>query len=106
MRVAVSGDKAGHHIDALVIQILEGFLHQLCRQISVDHMLAQLLLRTDEVAGVHADTVLHHRGHDMRTQTLTIADDGILRLLRQVVNQIHTVEDALQLVEELVYIVK
>ena len=69
-------------------------------------MSALLLLRADEVARVHTDTILHHSGHDVRTQTLAIADNRVLGLLRQVVNQVHTIVDTLQLVEELVYIVK
>jgi hypothetical protein len=69
-------------------------------------MLALLVLRADEVAGIHAHTVLNHGSHYMRRQTLTIRDDSVLRLLTQVVNQKHTIVDAPQLVEELVYTVE
>ena len=109
--VAVSGDEAGHHINlvcccATATYGTEGLLHQLLCLLGVKHVLTLFLLRTDKVAAVHADTVLHHRGHDVRTQSLTITDDGVFRLLREVVNQIDTVEDALQLVEELIYIIE
>ena len=60
----------------------------------------------DKVAGVHPGAVLDDGGHDVRAQSLAIADDGVLRLLAQVVNQVHTVVDAPQLFEELVHIVK
>ena len=69
-------------------------------------MLALLLFRADKVTAVHTNTVLHHGSHDMRAETFTIRDDGVLGLLRQVVNQVHTIVDALQLVEEAVYIIK
>ena len=106
MRVTVTGDEAGDYIHALVAHVLEGFLHQLGGQVGVDHMSALLLLRADKVARVHADTVLQHGGHDVRRQSLAIRDNCVFGLLRQVVNQVYTVEDTLQLVEELVYIIK
>ena len=109
--VAVAGNEARNYIDLvccgwIVTNVTEGLLHQLRSQLSIDDVLTLLLFRTDKVAAVHANTVLHHGCHDVRTQTLTIADDGVLRLLRQVVNEVHTIVDTLQLVEELVYIIK
>ena len=69
-------------------------------------MLALFVFRADEVAGIHTHTILDHGSHNVRRQTLTIADDGVLRLLAEVVNQEHTIIDAPQLVEELVYAVE
>ena len=90
----------------LVVNVLEGFLHQLGGQVGVNHMLAFFVPSTDKVTRVHADTVLQHGCHDVRRKSLTIGNDGVGRLFTQVVNQVHTVEDTLQLVEELIYIVK
>ena len=69
-------------------------------------MLSVLALRANEVTAVHPDTVLNERCHDVRRQALTIAHNGSLRLLAQVVYQEDTVIDTLQLVEELVYLIK
>ena len=69
-------------------------------------MLALLLLRTDEVAAIHTNTVLNHSCHDVRAQSLTIAHDSILCLLRQVMNEEHTEIDALQLFEELIDVIE
>ena len=106
MTVSVSGDKAWHHIHRLVVEILEGLFYQLGSQIGINHVLALLLLCADEITAVHTNTVLDHRCHDMRTQALTITDDSVFGLFRQVVNKIHTVEYTLQLIEELVYIIE
>ena len=111
VRVAVAGNEAGHHIHrsdgrARVEERFEGLLDQLVRQFRVEHVLALLVLRADKVAGVHPGAVLDDGGHDVRAQSLAIADDGVLRLLAQVVNQVHTVVDAPQLFEELVHIIK
>ena len=86
--------------------ILEDLSYQLVGQFGIENVLALFPFCADEVAGIHAYTVLHHRSHDVRAQALSIADDGILGLSAQVVNQIDTIEDALQLVEELIYIIK
>ena len=104
--ITVSGDKTRNYIDTLVVQVLEGFLNQLCGKVGINHVLAQLFLRADKVTAVHAHTVFHHRCYNVWTQSLTIANDRVLGLLRKVVNEINTVEDTLQLVEELIYIIK
>ena len=65
MGVTITGDKARYHIYALVAEVLEGFLHQFCGQVGINHVLTLLLLGTDEVTAVHTDTVLDHRSHDM-----------------------------------------
>ena len=100
--VAVAGNEAGNDIDMLVVDVLESLLHQRCRQVGIDDVLAFLVPGTDKVTRVHANTVLNHCSDDMRAQAFTIRDDGVGRLLTQVVNEVHTVEDTLQLVEELV----
>ena len=50
MRVAVAGNEAWNDINMLVVNILESLLHQLCGQVGINDMLAQLLFRADEVA--------------------------------------------------------
>ena len=104
--VAVAGNEARNYGDGLVAQVLERLFHQLVGQFRVEHVLTLLILCTDEVAGVHAHAVLEHSRDDVRTEALTIADNGVLRLCAQVVNQVHAVVDAPQLVEELVYIIE
>ena len=106
MTVTVTGNKARYNINSFVVEFLERFFHQLRGQIGINNVFTLFLLRTDKVTAVHANTVLHHCSYDMRTQSLTIRNDGILCLLRQVVNQVHTIVDTLQLIEELVYIIK
>ena len=69
-------------------------------------MLSVLALRANEVTAVHPHATLNQCGYDVRRQALTIAHDGSLRLLAQVVYQEDTVIDTLQLVEELVYLIK
>ena len=112
--VAVAGNEAGYDVDlvrpvccdTVATNRTEGFLHQLGGQVGVDDVLAHLVFCADEVTAVHADTVLHHGCHDVRREALAIADDGVFRLLRQVVNEVDTIIDALQLVEEAVNIVE
>ena len=58
-------------------------------------MLAQFLLSPDEIAAVHANAVLDHRCHDVGTQTLTVRNDRVLSLLREVMDQVHAIEDTL-----------
>ena len=49
MALAVPGYEARHDVDMLVVQVLEGFLDQLCRLFHDDHVLALFLFRADEV---------------------------------------------------------
>ena len=100
MAVAVAANEARDYIYVLVVQILEGLFYHLSGELCVESVLTVLALRADEVAGVHADTVLDECCYNVRTQTLAITDDGVLGLRRQVVNEVHTEVDALQLFEE------
>ena len=112
VRVAVAGNESRHHgyglagIGIVGLEAGKRLLHQFHRQFGVQHVLALLVLRTDKVACIHAHAVLDHRSHDVRAQALTIRDDGVLRLLAQVVNEEHTVVDAPQLIEELIHTVE
>ena len=106
MAVTIASNKAGNDINRFVVHVLEGFLHQLGGQVGINDMLALLVPCADEVAAIHANTVLKHRSDDMRAQALTIADNGVGCLFAQVVNEVYTVEDTLQLVEELIYIIE
>ena len=106
MTIAVAGNEARNYVDVLVTNVLESLLHQFSGQVGINHMLALLIPGTDKVTRVHADTILHHSCDDVRRQTFAIRDDCISSLLAQVVNQVDTIEDTLQLVEELVYIIE
>ena len=107
--VAVTGYEAGNNGNGSVGSGItaadrsECFLHQFCSKLGVQGMLAVLLLGADEVTAVHAQTVLDQSCHYVRRQALAIADDGILCLAAQVMNQVDAIIDALQLVEQRVY---
>ena len=108
--VAVAGYEARHDEYGLGCVIAtegaEGLLDELRGELGVEHVLALLILGAYEVAGIHAHAVLHQGGHDVRRQSLAVADDGILGLGTQVVDEVDTIVDAAQLVEELVYLIK
>ena len=108
--VTVAGNEAGNDVDficcdRIATHTAEGLLDELGGLFGVDNMLALLLLCADEVAAVHTNTILHHRSNDMGTEALSIGYDGVFGLLRQIVNQVNTIVDTLQLIEELVYII-
>ena len=54
----------------------------------------------DEVTGVKPLGATNQCGNNLRAESFSIAHDSILGLLAEVVNQIHTEVDALQLFEE------
>ena len=101
-RGAVAADETGHQ--RYLRQAGKGLAHQGIGGLAVEHMLAVLALGLDEVAGVEPLRVVHQGGHDAAAQTLTIAHDGVESLAAQVVYQVHTEENALQLVEKGVYL--
>ena len=116
MAVTVAGYETGYHshrrlgCSSVAAQRSKGLAHQTCRQLSIKHVLdtmvgahRRLLLSADEVAAVHAHATVDETCHDVRRQTLTVAHNGILGLLRKVVNEEHTGADAPQLVEQGIY---
>ena len=62
--------------------------------------LAVLALSLDEVAGVEPFGSTNQCGNNLGTESFTITHDGILRFLAEVVDEVHTKIDALQLLEE------
>ena len=54
----------------------------------------------DELARVVPLCALHQCSHDVRAETLAVAHDGVLRLLREVVYEVHAEVDGTQLLEE------
>ena len=69
-------------------------------------MLAVLLLSTDKVATVHSLATLYKCSYNIRTQSLAITNNSIFGLLTQVVNKINSIIDALQLIEQLIHLIK
>ena len=100
MAVAVAGYETGYDVDGFGVECAEVFLDQFGGEFSIQRMVAVFLLSSDEVAAVHADAILHQCCHDVRRQTLAIADDGILGFVAQVMDEIDAEVDAFQLFEE------
>ena len=96
MGVAVAADKAGHDRDAR--EVGKGFAHTLVGQVAVQDVAPVLLLGDDEIEGVDTAGSAYHGCNDVGADALTIADDGVVRFLAEVVDQINAEEDALQLV--------
>ena len=102
--ISVTRNEARNH--SHLWYVFESFLDKLVRQLRIQRVLSVLLFRTDEITAVHALAALDEHCYDVRTQAFAIAHDGSLRLLAQVMNQVYTIVDTLQLVEELVYLIE
>ena len=72
-RIAISADEARYHGDGLAARgcvimttnRFKGLLDQPNRQFRIQNVLAELLLRADEAAAIHAHTVFHEVRHDI-----------------------------------------
>ena len=89
--IAVAADESRH--DGNARHVGKRLSHEAIGQLRVELVLTVLALCADEVAGIHAHRPADERGDDVRTDALAIADDSILRLLAQVVNEIYAEED-------------
>ena len=70
MAVTVASDESWYNTDGflggrVVAYRTECLFHQLRCQFGIKDVLAQLVLRTDKVAAVHAYAVLHQRGDNV-----------------------------------------
>ena len=96
--VAVFAYKTRNKRNAL--QVAEGATHEAVGQFGVESVLMVLAHGLDELARVVPLCALHQCCHDVRAESLAVAHDGVLRLLREVVNEIHAEVDGAQLLEE------
>ena len=94
----VAGDKTGHEAHAR--QIGEGLLDEFVGQLSIEDIAVVTALRLDKVAGVEPLGTADQRGHDITREALSVGDDGVLRLLTEIVDEVDTIINTLQLVEE------
>ena len=95
----VFGDEAARHGDAL--EVLECFAHEAVRLVEVHDVLAALPARLDKGAGVEVLCPVDERRHDERREAFAVCHYGIGRLGREFADEIHAVEDALQLCQQL-----
>ena len=83
-------------------KVSESILHQFVSQLAVEGMFPLAIEASclDEVTWVKPLGATNQCGNNLRAESFSIAHDSILSLLAEVVNQIHTEVDALQLFEE------
>ena len=84
----------------------KGFAHQLVGKLCLKHMLVVLLHGLDKLARIHPLGSLNQGGDNERTETLTVAHDGMLCLLAEVMDEEHTKVDAAQLLQQCVHLIK
>ena len=77
--------------------------YQRRRDAARKQILSVLPLRLDKIQRIIPTGIPHQRGNHLTGNALTIRHDGTARLLRQILNQIDTLENALQLIQQPVH---
>ena len=95
----VFGDETARHGYALKPR--EGLAHEAVRLVEVHDVLACLPARLDKGACVEVLRPVYERRHDERREAFAVCHYGIGRLGREFADEIHAVEDALQLCQQL-----
>ena len=97
----VGGNEARHQ--RTFGQVGKGATHQSVGQFLVEHMLGKLFFRLDELARVKPFGS-RQLGSNDRRNALAVAHDGIRRFLRQVFDEVDTLEDIFQLVQQFAHL--
>ena len=100
----IGGDETRHKCHFLFLtEVLKLLAHQLIRLVSHEHVLLLLLFSLDEVERVVPHSTFNQRGNDVAGDSFSIADNGIRSLFREVMNEINTLIDTLQIIEKSIH---